>query len=211
MITADDAPLFPACPTYGFTGGPDFLVKITKREGGFERRQRVWDRPLSSYTAVPLGDQHQDDIEDVYYFWMAIGGTSSCFRFQDQLDYKSCRLSETPEPTDQPLEPRTGGGYRLIKEYVAGGMTQLRDIQRPIGSTIEIANEVGVAQPGSAWTLDESTGVVTTNGGFSGTPTSWGGQFHVWARFDQPFAPTFSNFKILNASIQLLERRQALA
>jgi uncharacterized protein (TIGR02217 family) len=213
MITADPAPVFPACPTFGFVSEPNYLVKIVLREGGYERRQRVWSRPLSTYSTVPLGDQAQADIEDVLYFWHAMGGMSTAFRFKDWIDYQSCRLDATPTPLDMPIEPSgdSPASYRLLKEYTVGSITQLREIQRPIGSTIMIANQAGVTQDPSTWTIDESTGLLTIGGGFSGTPTAWGGEFDVWVRFDAQLNPTFSNYKILNVSVQLKELRQPLA
>lgn len=213
MITADNSPIFPTCATFGYTAEPNYLVKITAREGGFERRQRVWARPLSKYTAVPLGDRSQDDIEDVLYFWHAMGGMSTAFRFQDVVDFKSCRLSETPDHLDQPMIP-TGDSpqsYQLIKEYSVGNITQVRDVQRPKGSSIVVANGSGTLQDPSKWQLDESTGVLTALSGFSGTPSFWGGEFYVWVRFDGQFNPAVSNHKIQNATIQLTELRQPLA
>lgn len=211
MITADPAPVFPACPTYGFTTAPNFLVKFTPREGGFERAQRVWDRPLIDFNGVPLGERPQADIEAVYIFWMAMGGMATKFRFLDPVDHMSCLLGDEPSAVDQPLEPRTAGGYYLVKEYVAGSIVQLRDVQRPIGSSIQVANEVGEVQAASSWTLDESTGVLTPGGGFTGTPTSWGGEFHTWVRFSAQFQPSISNLRIMQATVQLSEKRQALA
>jgi uncharacterized protein (TIGR02217 family) len=213
MVVDDTAPVFPLCPTFGFVAEPNLLVKIVMREGGYERRQRVWAAPLSVYSTVPLGDQTQADIEQVYYFWQAIGGMSNPFRFKDWLDYKSCRLDASPAATDQPLEPSgdSPASYRLVKEYVAGPFTQLRYIQRPIGSSIMIANGSGATQASSTWTVDETTGLVTPGVGFSGVPTAWGGEFDVWVRFNAQLNPSFSNHQVLNVSIQLKELRQPLA
>lgn len=213
MITADDAAVFPACPTFGFVAEPNFLVKIVQREGGYERRQRVWSQSLTKYTNVPSGDQAQADIEAIYYLWQAVGGMSNAFRFQDQLDYKSCKLDQTPEATDQIIVPSgdSPASFRLAKNYIFGPFTQTRMIQRPIGDTILVANEEGVPQDSSKWTLNEATGVLTPGETFTGTPTFWGGEFDVWVRFDAQLNPTFSNYRILNVTVQLAELRQPLA
>lgn len=209
MITADTSEIFPACPTFGFTMEPQYLVKVVSREGGFERRQRVWSRPLHCYTGVPLAQRPQADIEEVLYFWHAHGGMSEGFRFKDQADYQSCRLDDSPTFTDQPLvvNPDSPGGYQLVKQYTFGARTQEREITRPKGNSIRVANELGVEQASSKWTLDESTGLLTPGGTFSGTPTSWGGEFYVWVRFDGQFAPELSNHKVQTATVQLKEIR----
>jgi uncharacterized protein (TIGR02217 family) len=212
-ITPDLAETFPLCPTFGFVAEPMYLVKVTAREGGFERRQRVWSRPLSKYTGVPSGDQPQDDIEDILDFWHAMGGIASAFRFKDWIDYKSCRLGATPAATDQPLvlSGDSPVSYRLVKQYVtkSGRTIQQREITRPIGSTILIANDAGALQ--SAWTLNEATGLLTIGGGFVGVPTAWGGEFDVWCRFDAQFNPTISNLDVMNVTVQLAEIRVPLA
>lgn len=207
-VTADTSPIFPECPTFGFTAEPNYLVKITAREGGQERRQRVWSRPLSKYTAVPLGDRAQQDIENVLYFWHAMGGMSTPFRFKDYMDFQSCRLDEQPHYTDQPIVVDANDHYRLIKQYQFGSAIQQREIQRPDGDTVTISNGSGVPQ--TDWVLDESTGIVTIGGGFSGVPSFWGGEFFVWVRFDGQFNPSISNHKIQNATIQLTELRQPI-
>lgn len=212
-IVPDLAELFPTCPTFGFIAEPNYLVKITAREGGFERRQRVWARPLSKYTGVPTGDQPNDDIEELLEFWHAMGGMSSGFRFRDWIDYKSCRLGGTPAATDQPLilSGDSPPSYRLIKQYVtkSGRTTQEREITRPIGSTVVVANQLGVTQ--TDWTLDESTGLLTKGGTFTGTPHSWGGEFDVWCRFDAIFNPSISNLNVMNVTVQLAEIRVPLS
>lgn len=212
-ITPDLSETFPSCPTYGFVAEPNYLVKITAREGGYERRQRVWSRPLLKFTGVPFGDQPQEDVLDILDFWHAMGGMSSGFRFRDYVDYLSCRVGRTPEPTNQPLVSNVDSPakYQLVKQYItkSGRTIQEREITRPIGSTIRVANETGTEQ--FDWTLDEATGLIHAGGGFSGTPTSWGGEFDVWSRFDAIFNPSISNFQIMNVTVQIAQIREPLA
>jgi uncharacterized protein (TIGR02217 family) len=212
MITADTSPIFPACPTFGFTAEPEYLVKITAREGGYERIDRKWSRPLIKFTGVPLGDQPQREIEAVLTFWHAMGGFSTPFRFKDWTDYKSCALDATPAATDQPIVATTDSPpkLRLVKQYVVGTVIQQREILRPLGASILIANETGAVQPSSAWTLDESTGLLTVGGGFAGVPTAWGGEFFCWVRFNAQLNPAISNNLIQNVTVQLVEKRVPL-
>jgi uncharacterized protein (TIGR02217 family) len=210
-IIPDTSEIFPACPTYGFNSLPNYLVKITSREGGFERRNRIWSRPLHKYSGTPFGNQFQDDVEAILNFWHAMGGMWSGFRFKDWIDYKSCGLSATPSRLDQPIvnsEESSPATYRLIKQYVAGSMIQQREILRPLGSSILIANEVGALQ--TDWSLNEATGLLTPGGSFSGTPTHWGGEFYVWCRFDSILNPTIADFKIQSLTVDLAEIRVPL-
>jgi uncharacterized protein (TIGR02217 family) len=222
-ITPDLAETFPNCPTYGFVSEPNYLVKITAREGGFERRQLVWARPLLKFTGVPFGDQPQEDIEDILDFWHAMRAMAFGFRFRDWIDYKSCRLAATPAATDQPLIASTDSPskFQLVKQYItkSGRTIQEREITRPVGSAyidelhsyagIQVANETGTIQ--TDWTLDEATGIVTPGGSFAGTPHSWGGEFHVWSRFDAVFNPSISEHQVMNATVQLAQIREPLA
>ncbi|HUE18887.1 MAG TPA: DUF2460 domain-containing protein [Stellaceae bacterium] len=215
-IIPDIAEVFPTCPTFGFIAEPNYLVKITAREGGYERRQRVWAMPLSKYTGVPSGDQPSEDIEILLDFWNAMGGMSSGFRFKDWIDYKSCHTSQTPTALDQPLvlSGDSPVSYRLVKQYstLSGRTIQQRYIQRPIGSTVLVANALGVTQ--EDWSLDESTGLLTPGGTFSGVPTRWGGEFDVWCRFDAIFNPSITDWgtnAVMNVTVQLAEIRVPLA
>jgi uncharacterized protein (TIGR02217 family) len=209
-IQVDDAVTFPACPTYGFSVDPTILVKIVGREGGFERLNRKWSHPRRKYDGVPVGEKPQADIEEILYFWLAIGGMSTYFRFKDWTDYKSCVLDDEPTFTDQAFifESGSPGGYRLSKRYTIGPYTYDRPIYRPIGSTIRVCNESGVEQDSSKWILQESTGLLQPLGTFTGSPTAWGGEFDVMVRFNAPFIPEISNFKIQTASVSLIEKRE---
>ena len=209
-IIADTSPIFPACPTFGFISEPQYLVKITQREGGYERRDRKWQIPLTRITASPTGDQPQADIAALINFWHAVGGMSYAFRFLDYTDYQSCLVGSTPAATDQPLllSGDSPTSYRLVKEYIAGAYVQQRYVLRPKGSSIMIANTLGAVQ--TDWTLHEATGLVTKGGTFTGTPGFWGGEFYLWCRFDAQLNPEISNYKVMNVTAQLQELRVPL-
>lgn len=207
-IIDDETPVFPICPGYGFTSDPFFLVKIIEREGGFERVDRKWSQARRQFDGVPLTDREMGDVENILYFWLAVGGMSESFRFRDYTDYKSCKTFATPAAGDQPLavNGNSPGGFVLTKQYAVGPFTHVRRIFRPRGDTIIIANEANAVQ--SDWTLDESSGVLIPGGGFAGTPTSWAGEFDVLCRFNANFAPTIANKEILQADVSVIEKRE---
>lgn len=209
-IIADTLPIFPACPTFGFAAIPQILTKHVKREGGYEKSNRIWDQALRQFNSVPLGQQSEADMYAVLNFHHAIGGTSSAFRFKDWTDFKSCAIDDDVAATDQLLvyDPGSPGGFQLWKQYTYSGLTHSRRIYRPLGSTIRVANELGVEQSSSTWTLDEGRGILTTSGGFSGTPTTWGGEFYVKARFAQDPEFEISNYRIQRCTCAIIEKRE---
>lgn len=208
-ITPDTTPRFPTCPSYGFRADPFFLVKIIAREGGFELVDRKWSQARRTFDGVPMGDRVQEDIEDILYFWLAVGGMSGEFRFKDWTDYKSSRVGDSILATDQPLleldtSPVT---YQLVKQYTVGALTHTRHIKRPVGESLLVANEVGAEQ--DDWTLDEATGILTPGPTFAGTATAAGFHFEVLCRFNDSFAPQITNHEIQNAEVSLIEKREA--
>lgn len=210
MITEDPLETFPACPTYGFSVDPWIEVKNTMRAGGYVTSDRKWQHPLRRFTGVPTGNRPQADIEAILYFWLCVGGLAGRFRFKDWTDYKSALLDNDVTPTDQPIELISGSpsGFQLVKRYVHGALAYTRTVTRPLGSTLRVANELGAEQASTRWTIDEVTGILYPEPTFVGTPTSWGGEFDVYARFDGPFIPEISNHKIQNASCSICETRE---
>jgi uncharacterized protein (TIGR02217 family) len=207
-IVTDTYSTFPECPGFGFTAEPRYLTKAIESEGGGERVDRRWDRPLVFFTAVPTGNRDAEVIQNLLVFWHSVGGTGGFFRFTDRTDYKSCKTNETPTALDQPLVAATGGMYQLVKRYAATPYTQDREVYRPVGSTIVVANTSGIAQ--DDWSLDEATGLLTPGGTFAGTPGSWGGEFDLPCRFLTDYAVTVvdgENQSIQSGSFTLREIR----
>lgn len=204
---------FPECPGYGFNSQPQYLVKINTRAGGFERIDARWTRPLSVYTAVPIGDRDEEQIQSILYFWHAMGGRGTAFLIKDWLDYKSCPVQNDVTALDQPLEVVTlldaTTAYQLTKIYSVGALTQIREITQPVGSTIVIANASGVEQ--EDYILDESSGILKPGPSFTGTPNSWGGEFNVAVRFDSELSIQVADKLIQSVTFTLREKRIALA
>jgi uncharacterized protein (TIGR02217 family) len=156
-----------------------------------------------------MGARAEEDIQEILYFWHAVGGMATGFRLKDHADYKSCKTHEQPTPLDQPFifEEDSPSGYQLVKTYPYGALEQVREIYKPKGDTIRIANELGVEQPDTAWTLDEATGILTPEVSFVGTPTSWGGEFYVYARFDSLLDVAIASREIQQCDFSITEIR----
>lgn len=205
-------PVFPTCPSFGFTSRPDYSVTIVERASGLRSVNRNWYYPLHTYSAVPIGERAQDDIHKVLKFWHAIGGMSGRFLFFDYVDYKSSPdIDLDPTPIDQPLVEilDSPGGYQLVKLYEdeAELYQQQRLIQKPISGTIRIANSVGAEQAAGTWSIDYDTGILQVEAGFVGTPASWGGHFHTPVMFETPPEFSVTNRRIQQTSFALRELR----
>lgn len=201
-------PVFPECPGYGFTAQPQYLVNIVRRDGGYERSDRRWSRPLNTYNAVPMGPRDEAVIQNILYFWHAMGGMATVFAFKDWTDYKSCPTWGTPAATDCPLVAvslDSGTAYQLTKEYTVGALHGFREIYKPVGSTILVANADGDAQ--TDWLVDQDTGLLKPGGSFVGTPTTWGGEFNIPVRFNSNLAAQIADKQMQSAEFSLCEKR----
>lgn len=212
-VIPTDLVVFPECPSYGFNVQPKYLVKIVIREGGYERADRRWARPLITLTAVPVGDRDEADVQSILYFWHAMGGRRTTFLFKDWTDYKSCPTQTTLTALDQPLVAVTladsSTAYQLTKQYVVTPHTQSREITQPKGDTVVVANNSGASQ--TDFTIDESTGLLKPGGSFSGTPFTWGGEFYIPVRFDSELDAEVADQHIQSVTFTLQEKRLQLS
>jgi uncharacterized protein (TIGR02217 family) len=209
-----ETPRFPACPKYGVTSEPDYSVTVISRAGGHERRNRNWSRPLTRVTiTVGPGPRADDEIQELLEFWHAVGGMAIGFRYKDEADYKSCRVSGTVSKDDQPLvliagSPQT---YQMVKRYTAGAQTQDREIYKPVSGTILIAVNGVQKTENTDYTIDYTTGVVEFLTPLPGSPVTpdltWGGEFDIPVRFDSTFPVEQVSFEIQAASFTLQELR----
>lgn len=182
-----ETPRFEGCPSLGYTSAPTYANTVVRMASGREKRNRVNSRPLHVFNCT-VGPRASADVEAVRTHFHAVGGRDCGFRFKDLADYKSCALmSSTISALDAPLVSLGGSPltYQLTKRYTKGARTQDRDIYKPVDGTIVVANQAGVIQASSTYSIDYTTGILTPNGTFSGTPTTWGGEFDTPVRFNE--------------------------
>lgn len=206
-----ETPRFPACPKFGVVSEPDYSVTVIRTAGGQQRRNRNWSRPLTRITiTVGPGPRADDEIQELLEFWHAVGGSALGFRYQDIADFKSCRVSETPARTDQPLvlAPQFGSPtvYQLTKRYTFGIRAQDRPIQKPVQGTILIADGGVLKTETTHYTIDYTTGLVDLNFTPTGALT-WGGEFDIPVRFDSTFPIEQVSHQVQSVSFTLQEIR----
>lgn len=205
-----ETPRFPECVVrYGYSATPRYSVTISETVSGKERRNANWQRALRIFN-VTAGPRMEEEIQEIYEFWMAIGGPECGFRFKDFSDYKSCRVDADYTALDQALVLISGspGGYQLQKTYRAGTRARVRDILKPVTGTILVANNGVAMTEGSDYVLDYTTGLLTLFVAPNGT-ISWGGEFDTPVRFDSEFPLELISHQVEQVSFQLRELRDA--
>lgn len=196
-------PVFPECPSFGFTKRADYSVTIVERASGVRSVNRNWYYPLHTFSAVPIGERSEDDMYRVARFWHAIGGQAGRFLFKDYTDYKSTNVpSDDTSATDQPLVAveDSPGGWQLVKLYEDDEFEfqQQRLIQKPKEDTILIAVDGVTQTEGVDYTIDYDTGIVTFDSPLdSDAVLTWGGEFYVPVMFE-----TTPEFMVTNRGIQ---------
>lgn len=174
---------FPRSVAQGTRGFIERRTNVAALASGFEERNARWYHSRRSWQAG-LGIREADQLAAVAALFEEANGRLSAFRFRDWTDYKSCKPSETPRPSDQNIG--TGNGtataFRLRKRY--GTLAPYwRPITKPESGTVRIA--VGGVEVGAGWSVNNLTGVVTfTNPPPAGVPVTAGFRFFVPVRFD---------------------------
>lgn len=205
-----ETPRFPPCVVrYGYSVSPRYSVTISEVASGRERRNGNWAKALRMFN-IQAGPRMEEEILEIYEFWMALGGPEVGFRFKDFSDYKSCRITAEPAATDQTLTliPGSPGGYQLQKSYTAGNQGRLRDILKPVDGTILVANNGVLRTEGLHYIIDYTTGLMTLFEAANG-PITWGGEFDVPVRFDSEFPLELISHQVEQVSFQLKELRDA--
>lgn len=204
-----ESPVFPQCPSFGYTSEPMYSVTPIERASGVETRNRNWEYPLHRFNCT-VGPRAEENIAELLEFWHAVGGWAYGFRFNDGIDNKSCRIQSDPTSLDCPLLLVAGTSpeeYQLIKRYTFGARTQDRPIYKPIEDTILIADNGVLKAETSDYTIDYATGRVSLLFTPAGTLT-WGGEFDVPVRFDSEFPVELVNKRIQSVTFMLRELRR---
>ncbi|PYE86918.1 DUF2460 domain-containing protein [Phyllobacterium leguminum] len=177
---------FPTDISRGAQGGPKRKTTVVSLASGFEQRNSQWADSKRAYNAG-YGLRSIDDIHAVITFFEERRGRLHGFRWKDFADFKSTSPGKAISATDQRLG--TGDGakkeFQLIKTYGSAFLPWIREIRKPVSGTVVVAVSGTVQNPGTAYTIDETTGVVT----FAAAPAknaliTAGYEFDVPVRFD---------------------------
>ena len=213
-----ETPRFPDNIAYGSQSTAKYLTGVTVLQSGFEQRNTLWSQTRNSFDAS-YGTRSRVDLEAVRNFFHAMRGRFNGFRFKDWSDFSSGSsvtgdqgaLLTAPTDTDQAI----GIGdtievdFQLIKNYIEGTETLVRDIIKPVVGTVVVAlDSVPQADPGD-YSVDPITGIVTfvSPPGAAAVVTA-GYEFDVPSRFDvDEIATVFDGFDVQSSSIPIIEIR----
>lgn len=177
---------FPTNLSFGSAGGPERRTEIVGLSNGFEERNTPWAHSRRRYDAG-LGTRSLDDLEALIAFFEARSGQLHGFRWKDWTDYKSCVPSDEPLETDQLIGVGDGVemAFQLHKVYRSGDFSYSRPITKPLSGTVSVALGGDLKNPGSEYSVDIETGIVTfTFVPPIGAEITAGYEFDVPVRFD---------------------------
>ncbi|RBI87678.1 TIGR02217 family protein [Rhodosalinus halophilus] len=177
---------FPPNLSFGSVGGPERRTEVVTLASGHEERNTPWEQSRRRYDAG-VGLRLLDDIEALVAFFEARRGRLHGFRWKDWSDFKSCRPSRAPSPTDQLIGDGDGETttFRLVKRYRSGEAVYERPIAKPVAGSVRLAVQGDALREGVDFEVDVTTGTVTlVRAPSEGMQITAGFEFDVPVRFD---------------------------
>lgn len=171
-----ETPRFPERISYGATGGPTWSTEVVSVESGREKRNSRWAFPQHRWD-VSHAVKTQDELDELRAFFLAMAGRTHAFRFKDWSDF----AATTAQGKATGLTSTT---FQLVKRYTFGAVSKDRQIVKPIATGFALFNSGAALVLTSDYTLDATTGIVTTVTPKTAANLSWSGQFDVPMRFD---------------------------
>jgi uncharacterized protein (TIGR02217 family) len=167
--------LFPKGVSFGAIGGPGFNTGVITLRSGRERRNANWSEMRHSWE-VSQAVKTEEQFKAVRAFFLSVGGQRDGFLFMDWADYKVAITEGVVEGID-------GTHFQLQKQYVSFDITTLREINKPVAAKFSLRNSGIPLVLTSDYTLDATTGIVTTMTTRTAANLTWSGEFYVPARF----------------------------
>jgi uncharacterized protein (TIGR02217 family) len=151
---------FPIDIALGAHGGPERATDIVTLESGREERNQRWAQSRRRYNAG-YGVKSRADLLAVLAFFEERRGRLHGFLWRDPLDFSTSGTA-TPGPLDELIG--TGDGttrvFQLVRRYGARFDPYVRPITKPVAGSLRVA-VAGTELPGTGFTLDPDTGLVT--------------------------------------------------
>lgn len=171
-----ESPRFPDGIAHGATGGPGWSTVVVVAASGRESRAGAWAYPRHTWD-VSQGIDTQSDFDELLAFFLAAKGRLNGWRFKDWADYATTH-------TTGKVSGITSTTFQLVKRYTSGAQTTDRRIRKPIASGFELKDSGVTLTLTTDYTLDATTGIVTTATTRTAANLTWAGEFDVPMRFD---------------------------
>ncbi|MEY5101253.1 MAG: hypothetical protein RJA36_3972 [Pseudomonadota bacterium] len=171
-----ESPRFPELIAMGAVGGPAWETEVVRTISGHESRLGKWAYPLHRFE-IGAGINAPADHATLRAFFINCRGRLHGFRFKDWTDYSATH-------TDGKVTGLTSTTFQLVKRYTSGSQTTDRKIVKPIASGFELKNSGTTLTLTTDYTLDATTGIVTTTTSRTAANLTWSGEFDVPVRFD---------------------------
>lgn len=179
---------FPVEIGYQSRGGPGFATSVIETEAGHEQRVARWENPRRRYNAL-YGAKKVEDVRLLAKFYLARKGSLNGFRFKDWFDFTSNADGASAHAQDDQLL-YTGDGtttvIQIIKSYTSGSQTVVRNINKPVSSTVLVEVDGVLQTVTTDYTIDTATGLITfVVAPPIGDEVKAGYEFDVPVRFDK--------------------------
>lgn len=175
-----ESPRFPERIAYGAMGGPGFNTTVVTSASGREARNQNWQYPRHAWD-VSQGLNSQADFDTLRAFFLAVGkGKRNGWRFKDWADFQAAHSGAGAGV----VSGITSTTFQLVKRYTSGAQTQDRIITKPIAAGFELKDGGVTLTLTTDYTLNTTTGVVTTTAPRTAANLTWAGEFDVPMRFD---------------------------
>lgn len=175
----------PATLLGAVTGGPERRTEVVTLGSGREERNAVWAHGRRRYD-IGGAVTTREALHAAIAFFEARRGRLQAFRFRDPVDCTSCLPGAEPAATDQTLGAGDGARtvFALRRTYGEGADTYVRDIAKPVATSVRVAVG-GVELAPGAFAADGVAGTVTlAHAPAAGAAVTAGFVFDTPVRFD---------------------------
>jgi len=167
---------FPPRISFGAVGGPGFSTEVVVVASGREKRNRKWSEMRHAFD-VSQAVRTNAEFAELRAFFISVGGKADGFRYKDWADFQTVI-------TDGVVTGITSTTFQLYKRYTSGATSTDRKITKPIATGFVLTNSGTTLALTTDYTLDSTTGIVTTVTPKTAANLRWSGEFDVPSRFD---------------------------
>jgi uncharacterized protein (TIGR02217 family) len=199
-----------SCPNVGSSYGDAFAVQVSET---LVNRYAVLRHPfVTSRFSLLFGNQTMEDqLAKTLDFFHRCGGMAGGFRFKHYADFSTNNYTNTPTQQDGPLDQVGNLTYYLTRWFgTPGSTTPRRRIKKPVVDSILLSvfnGSIYTTLPGSAYTFNAATGLITLDSPLSSFETLYGGCYYdIPVMFETDLSDVeWQGAEIMSTNINLVE------